>query len=77
MTCFPICGLRSVVALPGAKLFELLESGFLCSGEMADVTFQSRFGIGSFWGGRAHGGTLFIASSVHIVLLSEIMSMVS
>ena len=43
-----------VVAFFGAQLLEVVKSGFLLLGQMANVTFQPRLSIGSFRGRRAH-----------------------
>lgn len=69
MTGFRSFCLRRVVTLAGAQLFKFLKGGFLCWGQMADVTFQSGFCLGSFWGRGADGGTLGM-SSVHIVVFA-------
>ena len=74
MTGFGRCGRRGIVTLFGAQLLELLESGFLCWGEMADMTFEPGFSVGSFRGRRAHRGSVFVASD-HIVLLLMMMMM--
>ena len=66
VTGFCICCGWRVAAIFGAQVFELLEGGLLVWGEMANVTFESDFGIGSFWGWRA-GGRVLGLSSVHFV----------
>ena len=66
VTGFRICCGWRVAAIFGAQVLELLEGGFLVWGEMANVTFESDLGIGSFWGWRA-GGRILILGSVHFV----------
>ena len=66
MTGYGCCCRRGIITLFGAQLLELLESGFLCWGEMADMTFEPRFSVGSFWGRRADGASVFVTSD-HIV----------
>lgn len=74
MTGFGRCSHRGVITLFGAQLLELLEGGFFCWGEMADMTFEPRFSVGSFRGRRAHRASVFFASD-HIVLLSMMIMM--
>ena len=66
VTGFCICCGWRVAAIFGAQVLELLEGGFLVWGEMANVTFESDLGIGSFWGWRA-GWRILVLRWVHFV----------
>ena len=66
VTGFCICCGWRVAAIFGAQVLELLQGRFLVWSEMANVTFESDLGIGSFGGWRA-GGRILVLSSVHFV----------
>lgn len=71
MSSLSICCVGAVKALLGAQLLEILEGGFLLCSQMANVTFQPRLWIGSFWRRRPYGTTTPLPNeSVHIVMLS-------
>ncbi len=71
MGSLSICCVGAVEAFLGAQLLELLEGGFLLCSQMANVTFQPRLWIGSFWRRRPYGTTTLLPSeSVHNVMLS-------